>query len=665
MNFLHASLRAVRSIFIGAILSISSFLLDLAAESPAQRFWAFKPLGHSPIPAVESTGFPVRNPVDAFVLDSLQRRGLQPSPPASRQELGRRLFFDLTGLPPTPEEMAAFVNDPSPDAYERLVDRLLESPHFGERWAQHWLDVVRFAETEGFEYDGHLPEAWRFRDYVIEATQNDKPFDHFLTEQISGDERHPGPSDGARAAIFHRLGPVRRNAGNPEIALSRNEILTERTDVIGAAFLGLTVGCARCHDHKIDPISQKDYYRLQAYIAASQEIDIPLVSKAEQSAWETTNQSVQDQLRILRKAVDGAEGTNRIQLKAQIAALEHSLPPRPPTLPSVRNDPTLRTAIHVLKRGEWERKGEPVGPRPLSILVEEDRPESPPDLEYPRTELARWLTDPSHPLTSRVIVNRLFQNHFGTGLVKTPNDFGLHGDRPSHPELLDWLARELLNQGWRLKPIHRLLVCSSTYRQSTHSPQFRRSMELDPENRLLWHFKPRRLSAEELRDAMLAVSGILNRRIAGPSVLVPVDSELVQLLYKPDQWKVTADSSEHHRRSIYLIAKRNLRLPFLESFDQPSLISSCGRRESSTHAPQALELLNGSLSNELAQRFAERLRRESGGDPLRFIDRAYQLALNRPPTSEELQRSLTFLQDQPPREFALALFNLNAFLYVP
>ncbi len=663
MNFLHASLRAVRSIFIGAILS--SFLLDLTAESPTQRFWAFKPLGLSPIPAVESTNFPVRNPVDAFVLDSLQRRGLQPSPPASRQELGRRLFFDLTGLPPTPEEMEAFVNDSSPDAYERLVDRLLENSHFGERWAQHWLDVVRFAETEGFEYDGHLPEAWRFRDYVIEATQNDKPFDHFLTEQVAGDELQPGPSDGARAAIFHRLGPVRRNAGNPEIALSRNEILTERTDVIGAAFLGLTVGCARCHDHKIDPISQKDYYRLQAYVAASQEHDIPLVSKAEQSAWETNNQSVQDQLRILRKAVDGAEETNRIQLKAQIAALEHSLPPRPHTLPSVRNDPVQRTAIHVLKRGEWERKGEPVGPRPLSVLVEDGRPESPPDLARPRTELARWLTDPSHPLTSRVIVNRLFQNHFGTGLVKTPNDFGLHGDRPSHPELLDWLARELLNQGWRLKPIHRLLVCSSTYRQSTHSRQFKRSMELDPENRLLWHFKSRRLSAEELRDTILAVSGILNRRIGGPSVLVPVDRELVQLLYKPDQWKVTADSSEHIRRSIYLIAKRNLRLPFLESFDQPGLISSCGKRESSTHAPQALELLNGSFSNDLAQRFAERLRRESGGDPHRMIDRAFQLAINRSPTTEEQQQSLEFLRGQPPKEFTLALFNLNAFLYVP
>jgi hypothetical protein len=633
-------------------------------STKAREFWAFQPVRLPPVPKRQSSRFKLQNPIDAFVLARLQEKGLEPAPPASSAELIRRLSFDLTGLPPAPEEVTAFVHDRSPDAYGRLVDRLLDSPHFGERWAQHWLDVVRYAETEGFEYDRHLPDAWRYRDYVIESFQNDKPFDQFVTEQIAGDELASEDPEGATAAIFHRLGPVRRNAGNPEIALSRNEVLTERTDVIGSAFLGLTVGCARCHNHKFDPISQKDYYRLEAYLAGTQENDILLVPPEQKKDWEEKTKAFNAELRKLRQAADKAEGEARTKLAEQIEELETQMPPYPPTIPSVHNDPAQRTEIHVLQRGEWEKKGEIVAPRPLSVLVEEGLPELPADLPDPRTQLARWLTHPSHPLTARVIANRLWQHHFGVGLVKTPNDFGKNGDPPSHPELLDWLATELVKNRWRLKPVHRLIVMSSAYRQSSDSPTAEAASRVDPENRLLWRFSPRRLSAEEIRDAMLAVSGALNPKIGGPSVMVPVDKELVQLLYKPAQWEVARNATEHHRRSIYLMAKRNLRLPFMETFDQPALLTSCGRRESSTHPPQALELLNGRLANELAAVFAERLRKETGGDSNRIVERAYGLAVGRAPASRERALAAAFLNEQPLKEFALALFNLNAFLYV-
>jgi hypothetical protein len=632
-------------------------------SAKAREFWAFQPVRLPPVPKATSARFKVGNPVDAFVLARLQEKGLEPAAPALKAELIRRVTFDLTGLPPSPEEVKAFVQDRAAGAYQRLVDRLLDSPHFGERWAQHWLDVVRYAETEGFEYDRHLPEAWRYRDYVIQSFQHDKPFDQFVTEQIAGDELTSDNREGPTAAIFHRLGPVRRNAGNPEIALSRNEVLTERTDVIGSAFLGLTVGCARCHNHKFDPISQKDYYRLQAYLAGTQENDILLVPPEQKKDWEEKTKAFNGELRKLRQAADQAEGEARTKLTEEIEALENKMPPYPATIPSVHNDPAQRTEIHVLQRGDWEKKGELVAPRPLSVLVGEGLPELPADSSNPRTQLARWLANPSHPLTARVIVNRLWQHHFGVGLVKTANDFGKNGDRPSHPELLDWLATELVKNGWRLKPLHRLIVMSSTYQQSCRSPAAE-AATMDPENRLLWRFSQRRLSAEEIRDAMLAVSGALNPKMGGPSVMVPVDKELVQLLYKPTQWEVARNATEHHRRSIYLIAKRNLRLPFMETFDQPGLLTSCGRRESSTHAPQALELLNGRLSNELAAAFAERLQQETGGERSRLIERAHWLALGRPPSARERSLAAVFLKEQPLKEFALALFNLNAFLYV-
>ena len=630
----------------------------------ARRHWAFRPVRKPSPPTVRDAAW-VKNPIDAFVLAKLEENHRAPAQSADRRDWLRRVTFDLIGLSPTPEEVEAFEGDAAPDAFERVVDRLLASPRYGERWAQHWLDVVRYAETEGYEYDRHIPDAWRFRDYVIDSLNRDKPFDRFLTEQIAGDEIAPDDPECQTASTFHRLGPVRRNAGNPEIALSRNEVLTERTDILGTAFLGLTVGCARCHDHKLEPIAQKDYYRLQAYLAATDEHDIVLASESERHAWEETDRKLKKEMEGLKKRLKGATGDEKSRLKAEMAALEDRMPDPLPTIPGTQNNFSHRTPIHVLRRGVWESKGEAVAPRPPGVLVPDDLGELPADVADPRTRLARWLADPGHPLTARVLVNRVWQHHLGAGLVKTVNDFGTKGDRPSHPELLDWLASTFVEGGWRLKPIHRLIVLSGTYRQSGRSALAAEYARVDPENRTLWHFARRRLSAEEIRDAMLAASGRLNLKAGGPSVMVPVDPELTRLLYKPSQWQAAASPTEYDRRSIYLLAKRNLRLPFMETFDAPPMLTSCARRETSTHAPQALELLNGRLSNDLAEAFSHRLETEAGGDPNRVVDRAFRLAIGRLPTPEEKTISLGFLRDGTTKEFTLAMFNLNGFLYVP
>lgn len=636
---------------------------DPSGVKAARSHWAFQPLQPAIPPKVLEANWP-RSPIDTFVLAQLEAAPLPHAADASRVELIRRVTFDLTGLPPEADDIQAFVTDTSPDAYERVVDRLLGSWQYGERWAQHWLDVVRFAETEGYEYDRTIPDAWRYRDYVIESLNQDKPFDRFLAEQIAGDEMSPNDRECLTASIFHRLGPVRRNAGNPDIALSRNEVLTERTDILGAVFLGLTVGCARCHNHKLEPITQKDYYRLQAYLAATDERNLVLADAATQQEWEATTKRIRDELAALQKQARLLAGAERVRLADMIEVLEDQLPAPLATIPCTQNNFDKRTPIHVLRRGVWEKKGEPVGPRPPSVLVPDEVPELTADATDPRSQLATWLNRTDPPLTQRVLVNRLWQYHFGMGLVKTANDFGLKGDRPSHPELLDWLTRTFLESDRRWKPMHRAMVLSQTYRQSSRSSHSL-AERIDPENRLLWRANRRRLSAEELRDAMLSASGRLNQKQGGTSVIVPVDKELVQLLYKPSQWQVTPDLREHDRRSIYLIAKRNLRLPFLENLDAPTLQNSCARRDSSTHAPQALELLNGNLSNDLAKSFATRLQTAAGDDHEHLVTLAFQWTVGRSPSPQERQRSLEFLRDEPLNEFALAMFNLNEFLYVP
>jgi hypothetical protein len=636
-----------------------------AAETPSEH-WSLRPRSRPAVPALAEPPARqwVRNPIDAFILQRLAQTGLAPAAEADRATLLRRVSLDLTGLPPTPEEVAAFIQDPAPDAYERLVERLLVSPAYGERWGRHWLDVVRYAETEGFEYDRLRPGAWRYRDYVIQAFQEDKPFDRFLLEQLAGDELEPDNQELLVAAGFHRLGPVRRNAGNQKLVMSRNEVLTEMTDAIGGTFLGLTMGCARCHDHKFDDISQKDYYRLEAFLAATQEHDVVLASTEEQAEWKARTEKLKAEIQQLKKQSGSADAASRRARQDRLAELQRNLPDPLPTISTVRNVGAERTPIHVLRRGDPDRQGTRVGPRALGVLLRNDTPELAVDMPNPRTRLAQWLASRDHPLTARVWVNRVWQYHFGRGLVATANDFGRNGAPPSHPELLDYLANELVRGGWRTRPLHRLIVRSSTYRQSAVARDLTASQRLDPDNRLLGHFPRRRLSAEELRDAMLAVAGPLQRKAGGPSVTVPIAPDLARLLYDPAQWRVTADVKEHDRRSVYLLARRNLQLPFLQVFDQPDGQVSCPRREASTHALQALELLNGKLTQRLADALAERLVHDCPGDRPRQVDRAFALALGRPPTARERELAMAFLGSQPLREFALALFNLNAFIYV-
>ncbi len=629
----------------------------------ARDFWSLKPISNPALPVVSNQSL-LRTSIDYFVQSKLEQAGLHPAEEANRVDWLRRVHFDLCGLPPTIEQIDDFVSDSSPDAYERIVDQLLASPRYGERWAQHWLDVVRFAETEGFEYDRTIPDAWRFRDYVIEALNSGMGFNTFLREQIAGDEISEEDRRLKIAAGFHRLGAVRRNAGNQEVSGSRNEVLTERIDIIGSAFLGMTIGCARCHDHKFDPISQRDYYGLQAYFAASQEHDLPYIESDSVEHWKKETTRVQNEIDRLTKILANQGGEEEKATVAKIRALEKELPEPIPMVSSVRNDFENSTPIHLLKRGEWSMPLDRVQPSPPAVLLDNSSSVSSTNSSTPRTALSEWLVDRQNPLTARVIANRLWQYHFGRGIVPSPNDFGKNGRPPSHPELLDHLASRLIEHDWQLKPIHRMILLSNTYRQSSSTARATELRELDPENTLLWRFNRRRLSAEEIRDSMLFLSGEFNSEIGGPSIMLPVDEQLVKQLYKPSQWKVTEDEAQQARRSVYLIAKRNLRLPFMEAFDQPTLQSSCANREASTHAPQALELLNGAISNGLADRFSARLAMLALGDWDKQIELAYRMATNRLPTQEEYRLSRSFLESGAHREFALAIFNINAFLYV-
>lgn len=624
-----------------------------------RRHWAFQPRAEPAVPAVSGA----TNAIDAFLLDRLHKDSLQFSPPAGKETLIRRLYFDLTGLPPSPAEVDAFVRDNSPAAYEKVVDRLLASPRYGERWAQHWLDVVRFAETDGFEYDTHRPDAWRYRDYVIRSIQEDKPYNQFLTEQLAGDEMDPNNREYLIASGLERLGPLRKNAGNQEVASSRNEVLVEMTNIVGSGFLGVTLGCARCHDHKFDPIRHKDYYRMMAYFAAVHEKNVSLASPEQQTAWNAKKEAYDQEMKSLRQRLKGIKGEERARMLAKIEEMEDQAPEPLPSIFTVSDDMSKATPIYVLARGDYRNRGDQVAPRPLGVLLADGSPELPLDAVNPRTQLARWITDARNPLTARVMVNRIWGYHFGRAIVATPNDFGRMGTRPSHPELLDWLANEFVNNGWHMKPIHKLIVMSKAYRQSSDSPLEKAAMEKDANNALLWHYPVRRLDAEQIRDGMLAVAGRLNPKMGGPSVIVPVDQELVNLLYKPSQWAVTKDASEHDRRSVYLLHKRNLRLPMMEVFDAPDMQISCARRESSTHAPQALELMNGDFSNEMAKAFATRLDREAASRA-KQVELAFRLAAGRLPSAKEKAAGMKFLETQPLSEFALAVLNLNAFLYV-
>jgi hypothetical protein len=627
----------------------------VAAGGPAraEKYWAFQPVPRVQAP-VDASGWSA-NPIDQFVQAKLREHGLQPACSADPRALLRRVTFDLIGLPPTPDEVDAFLADHSPDAFAKVVDRLLASPQYGERWGRHWLDVVRYADTGGFEADHLYPNAWRYRDYVIRSLNADKPFNRFLQEQVAGDELWPEDADAVLATGLYCVGPALA-----ESAMISNQLeyewLTDAADTTGSAFLGLTFGCARCHDHKYDPITQQDYYGMQAIFAGS---DRPFP----------------DKVRLLRiKALNGllsdapvpkyllADPRCTLQTEEQVGwRLFH------------REEPLT---VHRLRRGELSKPREVVGPAfPAALLPAEHAPDfTGVAMDQRRAALAQWLTSSENPLTARVLVNRVWGWHFGQALVRTPNDFGIQGEPPTHRELLDWLARDLVDHGWDLKRLHRLIVLSSTYR--TKSVGEERGMQVDPENRLLWHFPRRRLEGEALRDAMLACAGSLNLKPSGPPVVPPLSGqELTGLFDAKGKWPVTKDGAEHTRRSVYLLVRRTFAYPLFAAFDPPEVMTSCPKRTRTVVPAQALTLLNSPLAREQARAFARRLLTESGDRPENLVARAWLLAFARPATPAESERALTFLRgkmtdaDGHAREaaladFCLALFNANEFVYL-
>jgi hypothetical protein len=670
------------------------------------------------VPAVKHAAW-ARNPVDAFVATEHERKGIAPAPEADRRTLLRRLSLDLTGLPPTPEEIAAFENDRRPDAYERHVERLLASPAYGERWGRHWLDVARYADSEGYESDHVRPHAWRYRDWVVRAFNDDRPFDRFVTEQLAGDELTPYRDENLVATGFLA---ARLSSNEEDKARQLNDVYVDVVNAVGGAILGLTVQCAQCHDHKFDPVSQKDYYRLQGFFLTGMPYNLALRDPAGWKTHEAAKPPEYDDARRLRDRLLGAartrlgektwqaltpvqaaslrtaadrrtpaehelavEATLKFQwtqaqlknaiaaddkalyaeLKKKLTALEAKLPDPPQTFgfyspvtsphrvevlpmrgfypPAFDPVELSRGKPFVLRAGDAKRRGDPLtpgwpaalGPTPPAVA---GRPT--------RTALAKWLTDPAHPLTARVWVNRVWQYHFGRGLVNTPSDFGLRGARPTHPELLDWLASEFISpsggreppeartaQGphaprsgaWSTKHLHRLIVTSATYRQAARAEPA--SVRLDPDNALLSRWKPRRLEAEAVRDSMLAVSGELDRTVGGA----------------PD-----ADEVKSPRRGLYLLMKRQKPPAGLTLFDGPTAATeSCPKRITTATPLHALYLLNNPFADGRAKVFAARVRSLAGDDRDKQTETAFALALGRTPRDPERSAVARLLADAP------------------
>jgi hypothetical protein len=702
-----------------------------AAEKPItaedRRHWAFQPPVRPAPPRVKRQGW-VKNPIDAFVLAALEENLLRPAPEADRRTLYRRLSFDLTGLPPAPEDVEAFVADRTGDAYAKVVDRLLASPQYGERWAQHWLDLARYADSDGFEFDAARPDAWRYRDWVVEALNRDMPYNEFVRWQMAGDELDPDDPAAFIATGFNRCYPDMVDLNDQK--LRRQNALNDITETTGLAFLGLTVGCARCHDHKFDPIRIGDFYRLQAFFTPARfRDDYPIASPSERARYEEESRRWDDAVTALQQAVirleqpvraaltpellptvndetaaafarpesersagdvhlifeaqakdrrigpeawarllDPASVSLRKAWLAQLAALKKAGPPNLPHARGIDETSPVAAPTFVLTRGDPATKGDEVAPAFPLVLCRDPSSTVPPASPAAhstgrRKALADWLVAPENPLTARVIVNRLWQHHFGQGLVTTPSDFGTMGAEPTHPELLDWLATELIARGWSLKAMHRLMVTSAAYRQSSRGNPA--AATADPENSFLWHRNRQRLDGEAIRDALLAVSGQLNPEMGGPCIFPELPAELARLTTKGVAWPVSPDVRERNRRSLYVFVRRNLRYPFFEAFDRPDTNTSCPRRPVTTIAPQALTLLNSDLVQGAAEALALRVKREAGPQPDAQIERVYRLLFARPPDAKEKRLALEFLaetRDLTP--YCRALLNVNELIYV-
>jgi mono/diheme cytochrome c family protein len=667
---------------------------DKSREGP----WSFRPLRVSEPPAVRDAGW-CRTAVDRFILAALEAKGIAPNRPADRRTLIRRATFDLIGLPPAPDEIEAFVADPAatPDAYARLVDRLLDSPHFGERWGRHWLDVARYADSAGYESDDDRPGAHHYRDFVIRAFNRDMPFDRFVKWQLAGDEYAPDDPEARAATGFCTVGPVveTKNGTPAEREKYRYDELDDIVSTVGSAFLGLTVGCARCHDHKFDPVPTRDYYALAAAFATSKRTETPMAPAervAEHARQMREYEARLAPVRARREEFRKAHGDPKKYptelsgewdaLNRAVAEVERTRPAPLPTAPTLTDASAVPAKAYLLARGEPTHKageitlgfvGALTGGAPVERWWKRPRAGTgtPAASTFQRTAVAEWLTDSERgagALVARVLVNRLWHHHFGDGLVRTPNDFGLQGEPPTHPELLDWLAGELIAGGWKLKRLHRLIMTSAVYMQDGAWDEARARVDVD--NRLLWRKRPMRLEAEAVRDAILAVGGRLDRTMFGPAVKPALPPEVAAGRNKDSVPRPAADGPGQWRRTVYLFVKRSLPTPMLEVLDAPNSGASCGRRSRSTVATQGLLMLNDPFVRRQAALFAERVAAETGETAATKdrIRRAYLLALGRPPQAEELSRADVFLRSRPDAgkglaDFCHVLLTLNEFVY--
>jgi hypothetical protein len=719
--------------------------------------WAFEPPRKPAQPQVKATWW-VRNPIDAFVLARMEANGIAPPRTADRLTLLRRLTLDLTGLPPTPEEQRRFLADTRPDAYERLVDDLLSRPQYGERWARHWLDVARYAESNGYERDSTKASAWRYRDYVIGSLNQDKPFDRFLLEQIAGDELPNSTAEQQIATTFLRLG-----TWDDEPADALQDRYDQLDDVVGttsAAFLGVTLRCARCHDHKFEPFTTRDYYRVlaafhplkrpeadrdvlagteselrryteamerwnaehgavvsskQAYHAAirerlfesgssrlAAEVIAAFRTPADKRTEAQKQLVAQREKDLLQEVLGAATEAERAALDAldrTLAQMEERKPQEPPRAYIWQEETKSAPRTAVLLRGDPRTPSEEVRMDVPATLRFADLEEPAPTSRSTgrRLALARWMARPDNPLTARVFVNRVWQGHFGRGIVATPNDFGIMGERPTHPELLDWLAVHFAaprraeagtpssaGLGWSMKALHRLIVTSNTYKAA--SEWRAEAAKKDPENKTYWRFQPRRLEAEAIRDSMLAASGRLNKQVGGPPFYPTLPREVLAGQSRPGDGWGTSSEEEQGRRSIYIHVKRSLAVPELEALDAPDTTTSCEARPTSTVAPQALTFLNGAFANQMAAAMAGRIRQEGGDTEESRLDHAFRIALGRPARKAEITLGTQFLRDhtaqiatelrqagasaEPAADRAwqalcLVLLNTNEFFYIP
>lgn len=722
---LHA---AVAALALAAIVFAASSTEPKQFSATQKRWWAIQKVAKPAVPKVQNSAW-VRNDVDAFILAKLESLNLKPNPPADKVTLLRRASLDLTGLPPSPEEVQSFLADNSPEAWSRVVERLLASPRYGERWARHWLDLARYADSEGFKSDETRPNVWRYRDYVIQSFNDDKPYDRFVREQIAGDEMYPNDPAALIATGFNRHFPDESNARN--LMQRRQELLNDITDVTAYTFMGVTVACAKCHDHKFDPILQKDYYRLQAYFANTRiEDDAALISpeerlkwKLQKETWEAQTKDIRDQMHLLvkpkldamykenfdkfpdeiqaavttpadqrtpiqwhmyykaRPQLEFSEQTAALrlkgdqlkqynQLKTELAAFDPIKPRELPVAQAMVDNEVGSPKTHVLTGGVYDNPKEEVQPGPLSILDPSDAKIVPPAglrSSGRRTALATWLTEPTNPLTTRVIVNRVWHYHFGRGIVGTPSDFGMMGERPSNKELLDYLASTFVERGWSIKQMHRLILNSNTYQQS--SAYREDAAKIDSDDKYFWRYPRHRLEGESIRDSMLYVAGSLNTKMGGPGVFPPLPEGMTTR----GGWKKDEDASEAMRRSVYIFVRRNTRYPMMEAFDMPDTHESCARRNNTVTPSQALDLLNNSLVLDWSRKFAARVMNDGGMSPQEQVDRAFKLAFQRTPSQEERKIALDFLVKQKSItgddktamvDLCHMLLNTNEFLYV-